>query len=171
MVPVFMSDPRFDEIMCRITESYPNACVLYIDEIVNPELEQAYQTRREIIRCNRGTVTEMRMFHGTSANNIKNIASGGFDPTLNKRAAYGYGVYFAKNASYSSGYMSSVRPEDHTYMFMCDVLVGKKGILNKKGDLTIDNNVDKISDPNVVTTVYKDGAYPRYIIAFCKNAK
>lgn len=171
MVPVFMSDPRFDEIVNKITASYPNACILYIDEIINPELEQEYQTRKEIIRCNRGYVSEMKLFHGTSENNIELIASNGFDPTFNKRAAYGYGVYFAKNASYSSAYMTSVRPENHTFMFMCDVLVGKQGTLCKQGDLNIDNNVDKLSDPTIVTTVYKDGAYPRYIIAFYKNAQ
>ena len=171
MVPVFMSDPRFDEIVGKITESYPKSCVLYIDEIVNPELEQEYQTRREIIRCNRGSVSEMRLFHGTSENNIEKIASGGFDPTLNKRAAFGYGVYFAKNASYSSAYMSSVRPENHTFMFMCDVLVGNQGTLGKKDDQMIDNNVDNFIDPKIITTVYKDGAYPRYIIAFYKDAK
>jgi hypothetical protein len=34
-----------------------------------------------------------------------------------------------------------------------------------------DNNADSlIGDPRIITTVYPDGAFPRYIIAFHKEA-
>ena len=171
MQPVFMDDARFDKIVSRVTDSYPNACVLYIDEIINPMLENKYQLRKAEIQRNRGSVKEMSLFHGTHEKFIDVIATNGFDPTLNTRAAFGYGVYFARDAKYSSSYMVTNKPENHTFMFMADVLVGQTGHLGRKGDTRYDNNVDSHSDPSIVTTVYPDGAFPRYIIAFYKDAK
>jgi hypothetical protein len=43
-------------------------------------------------------------------------------------------------------------------MFLADVLVGKKGVDNHHGT-------------DILTTVYADGSFPRYIIAFHKEAK
>jgi hypothetical protein len=158
-----MSDPRFDIILERIIKSYPNACVLYIDEIINPELKESYNNRKIQIKKERGFVEEKSLFHGTPKNNVDSIAFNGFDPTLNTRAAYGYGVYFAEDAGYSQDYMN--KDPDETYMFLCDVLVGKTGTGGKRGDPNIDNN----TGPKILTTVYPDGAYPRFIIAFYKN--
>jgi len=169
--PVYMSDPKFDIIVNRIIESYPNACVLYIDEIVNPELQKAYESRKESIRASRGHVSEVSFFHGTHEKFISTISSNGFDPTLNKRAAFGYGVYFAKNAKYSSDYMLVNAPDNHAFMFVCDVLVGNTATGGRKDDPNIDNNVDNKRDPSIITTVYPDGAYPRYVVAFYKNAR
>ena len=168
MAPVHLSDPRFDEIVNRISESYPNSCVIYIEEVQNPVLEYAYQLRKAEIKKNRGYVNEMQLFHGTHENNIKSICESGFDPTLNVRAAFGYGVYFARDAKYSSNYMATKSRENYCFMFLCDVLVGKTGSLHKKGDTSVDNNVDQ-AKPTIITTVYPDGAYPRYIIAFYKS--
>jgi flavin-dependent thymidylate synthase len=36
---VFMSDKRYDKIEEGIRKSYPNSCILWIEEIINPELE------------------------------------------------------------------------------------------------------------------------------------
>ena len=150
---VLMSDPKYNQVEKRVLESYPNACILYIDEVMNPILYEKYLKRKELINA-----TEVQMFHGTRENNIYPIARGGFDPKLNVRSAYGAGVYFAENAIYSANYMISKDPNEPTFMFLADVLVGKIGIDNNKG-------------PNMLTTLHADGAYPRYIIAFHKNAK
>ncbi len=161
--PIYMDDPRFDIISNMIYKSYPNACILYIDEVVNPELQKKFEARRELMSgCKIG-----RYFHGTREENINNIALNGFDPTLNTRAVYGYGVYFAENASYSKDYMFSSEPGKPTYMFLSDVLVGRKGTGGKRGDPGIDNN----TGPGIITTVYPDGAFPRFIIAFHKEAR
>jgi hypothetical protein len=148
-----MSDPRYDQVEKRVLESYPNACILYIDEVINPILYEKYLKRKELINA-----TEVQMFHGTREENIPLIAKNGFDPKLSVRTAYGAGVYFADNAIYSKNYMTSKDPYEPTFMFLASVLVGKIGIDNNKG-------------PNMLTTLHPDGAYPRYIIAFHKNAK
>ena len=151
--PVWTSDKRYSQIESRIQESYPNACILYIDEVLNDALYQRYLTRKDLIKA-----TEVQMFHGTNEKNITPIITNGFDPKFNVRAAYGPGVYFAKIANYSKVYMFSSKPGEPTYMFLADVLVGKEGVDNHHG-------------PDILTTVYADGSFPRYIIAFHKEAK
>jgi len=160
-----MSDKRYDQIYERIQESYPNACVLYIDEVINEPLLCAYKTRKEQLKAE-----EKQLFHGTSDNLIDVIAEMGFDPTKNKTAVYGYGVYVAKNARYSFTYMKS--ESEVSYMFLADVLVGRLTTGKRRSETyNWDNNVDNITNPSIYTTPYPDGAYPRYIIAFHKNAK
>jgi hypothetical protein len=170
---VNMSDKRYDTIYSRIQQSYPNACVLYIDEVVNEYLLNYYTELRE--RLQKVTkIEEKQLFHGTSDSLINVIAVDGFDPTKNKSAAYGYGTYFAKNANYSFNYMRSEKGNDITYMFLADVLVGRMTIGKGRNPNDIydwENNVDNFVRPTIFTTPYHNGAYPRYIIAFHKNAK
>ena len=162
--PVMMSDKRYDQIYERIQESYPNACMLYIEEVVNEPLIAAYNTRKELIKAE-----EKQLFHGTSDNLINTIAQMGFDPTKNKVGVYGYGVYFAKNARYSFDYMKS--QDDVSYMFLADVLVGRLVTGKHRSEMyDWDNNVDNTTKPTIYTTPYPDGAYPRYIIAFHKSS-
>ncbi len=169
-VPIFTDDPRFDRVARRIYESYKNACILYIDEIVNPELEAKFRARHREILNHRGDVTEKQYFHGTKEAFVDIISEKGFDPTKNKRSSYGYGVYFAKNASYSRDFMFASEPGKPTYMFLCDVFVGKVACGAKQGS-DCDNNADTLTgEPRIITTVYPDGAFPRYIIAFHKEA-
>jgi hypothetical protein len=141
--PIFTDDPMFDKIANRIYESYKNACILYIDEVVNPELEEKFRARHREILNHRGDVTEKQYFHGcvrfrsqcfaqvthdcrrTKESLVDQIAQNGFDPKYSKRTSYGYGVYFARNASYSSDFMFATEPGNPTYMFLSDVLVGK----------------------------------------------
>jgi hypothetical protein len=54
--------------------------------------------------------------------------------------------------------MTSRKPNEPTFMFLADVLVGKIGVDNHKG-------------PNILTTTHADGSFPRYVIAFHKNAR
>ena len=150
---VLMSDHRYDQIEKRVLESYPNACILYIDEVINPILYEKFLLRKELINA-----TEVQMFHGTREENISLIAKDGFNPKLSVRTAYGAGVYFANNAIYSREYMTSTKPGEPAFMFLASVLLGTIGVDNNKG-------------PNMLTTLHPDGAYPRYIIAFHKNAK
>ena len=169
-----MYDKRFDEIYDKILISYPNSCVLYINEVINETLENSFMRRFGSISSITPNAKILQLFHGTKNNFIDVIAENGFDPTLNRNAAFGYGVYFAKEANYSKDYMKSA--EDITYMFLADVIVGRltRGAQRIHGLNPVynwDNNVDIPTNPTIYTTPYPDGAYPRYIIAFHKNAK
>lgn len=169
--PVYMSDKRFDEISNLVLKSYPNGCILYIDEVVNPTLELQFESRKLEIARARGSVQEKMMFHGTKEAFIKTISVNGFDPEFNLRSAFGYGVYFARDASYSKDYMFSSESGKPTFMFVANVLIGKMAIGCRKGDPKFDNNVDRFVDPQIVTTVYPDGSLPKYIVAFHKEAR
>ena len=173
MRPIWMSDTRYDMISKRIRASYPNACILYIDEVINDEIQDGYNKQKEEIIKRNGSVSELQLFHGTKEENIPLISQNGFDPTKNVRGVYGYGVYFAKDASYSSGYMTAKASNQPTYMFLADVLIGKciTGGNQSNAGKTYDNNVNVLGSPSIYTTVYHDGAYPRYIIAFHKEAR
>lgn len=167
-----MSEDIYNIISKRIRESYPESCICWIEENINDRLLTAYAERKcEIAK--RGAINEYNLFHGTSENAINSIVLNGFDPLYNKTSAYGKGTYFAKNASYSFSYM---KPNDSgiSFMFYCHVLLGTSchGSSNLQIDITkYDSAVDNITRPTIVVTPYPDGAYPRYIIAFHKNAK
>lgn len=122
-IPIFMEDARYTQITSRIRETYPDACILFIDEIFNPKLQAEYDS----FKLNAGaTLEEVAVFHGTHANLIDKIADEGFDPNKNKVSAYGHGTYFAKNASYSFNYMKSQDTKGISYMFLADVIVTDK---------------------------------------------
>lgn len=173
LTSVKMSDARFDQISDRIYKSYPNACIIFIKEIINPVLEENFLQRKEAILKSRGYVDEKLLFHGTKEQNIMNIASNGFDVNKNRVSAYGKGTYFARDASYSISYTDVDRTTDLSYMFLCRVLLGSLGHAGSNNEINTniyDNSVDCLSNPSIVVTPYNSGALPNYIIAFYKNA-
>lgn len=167
--PIYMTDNRFDEISAKVRLSYPNACILFIDEVNNYTLNEAYNNRKQQIVEKRKEVTEMQLFHGTHAHLIDKIAEEGFDPKKNVSTAFGQGTYFATTAKYSFNYMKSTDKSGISYMFLADVLVGKK-VLYYQGIPDFDNYVDNLNTPSIIVTPYQDGAFPKYVIAFHKNA-
>jgi hypothetical protein len=169
---VEMSNPQYEYISKRVRESFPESCICWIEENINDRLLIAYEERK-FEAAKKGAINEVQFFHGTSENVINSIAAGGFDPSYNKASAYGKGTYFAKNASYSFSYMKPNKV-GISFMFLCNVIMGRSCI--GSGNLIIDTNkfdsaVDCIKNPSIVVTPYADAAYPRYIIAFHKNAK
>jgi len=171
--PIFISNPLFEEISQKIKKSYPNSCILFIDEVKNTELENSYELQKNIIIEERGSVIEELLFHGTRADLINKIATEGFDPTKNISSAYGHGTYFAKNAKYSISYMKSKDEIGISYMFLAKVIIGKKelGANGKRlKSSEYDILVNKLEDPTIFVTPHRYGAYPKYIIAFHKEA-
>lgn len=169
-----MSDKRFDMISARIRESYPNACVLWIDEIKNRNLEQEHQDLLEKIIAKRSatTVKKIELFHGTGEENIKAIANEGFKVNYNKIAAYGKGTYFSKFANYSINYARDGK-DKICYMFLCSVIVGECGNYGSMQEINKelhDNAVDYKSNPTMYITPYDYGGIPKYSIAFYKHA-
>lgn len=172
---VSTSSKLYDEISFKIRESYPNACILYIDEVINPELYDAYMTKKHELITLRGdlSVTEKLLFHGTSYKNINSIATTGFLTGKNKISVYGRGSYFSMMASYSKDYSVSYT-DDISYMFLCDVIIGKCGIYRNLGVINTDihdNSINSAHNPTIYVTPYDPGAYPKYLIAYHKNAK
>ena len=175
LVPISVSDKQFDVIASKITESYPNACVSFVEKINNSYLIECYESRKEsIIKC-RGLdkVKEIQVFHGTKHNNIDSIIENGFKVRWNETSAYGRGTYFSTRANYSKNY-SNIDPNEFSYMFICNIIVGN--CIKGSNDMTIntelyDNAVDNLKRPSIYVTPYDDGCLPIYLVAFHKNAK
>lgn len=168
------SDARFDSIQEGICKSYANACVIWIEELKNEELEEGYQAQKDAIEKQRGKVEERMMYHGTREAIAHRIIEMGFDPTANTRSAYGKGSYFARDASYSKDYAPPASSDDLSYLLLCSVLIGSCGRYGHNQTIDIathDNSVDNRANPAIVVTPYRYGAIPRYLIAFYKNAK
>jgi hypothetical protein len=57
-------------------------------------------------------------------------------------------------------------------MFLCDVILGKShfGVANQQCPKGYDSFVDHLENPSIYVTPYRYGAFPKYIIAFYKNA-
>jgi poly [ADP-ribose] polymerase 10/14/15 len=167
-----MKEPIYDTISKRIRESFPNSCIVWIEENQNPTLLANYEVRKnEIAKV--ASVNELHWFHGTKEENITKIAMEGFDPTCNKTSVYGKGTYFAKNASYSNSYMVP-NSQGISFMFLCDVLMGKPCM--GRSNLQIETNLyhsalDNFQTPTILVSPFADAAYPKYIVAFHKDAK
>lgn len=164
-----MSDKKYDEISHLVHKTYPNSCILFIDKIYNYELEQKYFAVKKKIEEKRGHVTELEAFHGTHAQLIDIIIEEGFDPSKNLHAAYGPGTYFARDAIYSFSYMKSNDVAGISYMFLCDIAIGKIKTYNNDYDNTA--NAHDVNQATIYVCPMRDQCIPRYVIAFHKNAK
>ena len=171
---VFMSDKRYNVIEDGIRKSYPNSCILWIEEIINNELEAEYQKQKVAIETKRGKpCKELELYHGTKEEAAHNIIREGFDPERNYRAAYGKGSYFAKNASYSRDYAPPAS-DQISFMLICSVLVGEIGVYGSMKPIDTklhDNSTDNTKNPSIYVTPYAAGAIPRFLVAFHRNAK
>jgi hypothetical protein len=171
---IALSDPQFSRVEEGIRESYPNACVLWIEQIENPALERLYQQQKlEIETKRKQSCSELLLYHGTTESAVGTIIHHGFNPERNVRSVYGKGSYFAKNASYSRDY-APPRSDKISFMLLCSVLVGNVAVYGNSYiiDTTLhDNSVDHLDRPSIYVTPYTYGAIPRYVIAFYRDAR
>lgn len=171
-VPIFMDNPQYDEISKKVRQSYPKSCILFIDEICNSELEEKHAQFGSFLKEKYGSNNEMLLFHGTHAKIIDKIATEGFDPSKNVVSAFGRGTYFAKNASYSMNYMKSSDKSGISYMFLAKVYLGNiVQYPNPDKSKDFDSFTDNIYNPTIYVVPHQYAAYPKYIIAFHKEAK
>jgi hypothetical protein len=175
LTPLSMSDRRYDEISEAVRQSFSNACILYIEEIQNQYLSDAYESRKQLMTAARGqdVVKEMTLFHGTSEECANSIAHRGYDCEKNTVSAYGKGTYFAP-AAYTSIFYAKDNRNKESFMLMNKVLIGVTE--HYGGGVTIntvlhDNSVNNKLNPTIVVTPYNDGALPLFLIAFYKHAK
>ena len=88
---------------------------------------------------------------------------------------YGKGVYFARDASYSSSTTySKPNAKGEQHMFLVRVVIGEYS-LGKKDALTpdvrtghqlFDSTVNNMQDPSIFVTYHDAQAYPEYLVKF-----
>lgn len=93
------STEEYERVTARFHETVKNK-IIRIERNDNPDLYHAYQET-----CKRLKVGEEQLlFHGSKNENYVKITTGGFDKNKSADGALGYGVYFAEDASYSTGF-------------------------------------------------------------------
>lgn len=172
LVNVSLSSKEYDRISDIVKKSYPQSCILWIDENKNEILLKEYDKAKEATLAKYGKVNEIECFHGSSYSNIYKIIEDGFNSTYNVRSAYGKGNYFAKHGSYSKDY-SVATENDISYMLICNICYGSPcvAISTTKIDTSIyDCYINTLNNPSIYVIPNDSSAYPKYLIAFHKNA-
>ncbi|PVD29526.1 hypothetical protein C0Q70_08777 [Pomacea canaliculata] len=149
-----------------------------IERIQNGDLYRQYVAKKaQIDRQNNGMSSEKTLWHGTSLQAIDNINLYGFNRSFCGRnaTAYGQGVYFAVNSSYSMSDTYSVRDQSgNKHMYQCKVLVGcptvgnsdMKFLPTRRGKIRYDSATDSTSQPSQYVIFNDTQAYPEYLITF-----
>lgn len=165
-----------------------------VERIQNLPLWQSYSVKKQTMKTrdsrdmshrvnntspNIEDIERRWLFHGTKPDIIPKIEKQGFNRAFAGRNAvrYGRGVYFARDASYSSHETYSVPDQNGVqYMFLCRVAVGDwcRGV---DGQLTpdpkphnnlelFDSTVDNIKNPSL-WVIYNDSqCYAEYLLSF-----
>ncbi|XP_068090026.1 protein mono-ADP-ribosyltransferase PARP14-like [Hyperolius riggenbachi] len=154
-----------------------------IERVQNKHLQIAYTLRKEYMTEKNGAdnVNERSLFHGTAPQNCQSINTSGFNRSFvgQNAAAYGNGVYFAVDASYSAKppYTSPDPQTGERFMYMAKVLVGhhtkgQAGMkvpprrqLSDESDL-YDSLTDNQNNPSMFVVFHDDQVYPEYLITF-----
>ncbi|XP_076101996.1 protein mono-ADP-ribosyltransferase PARP14-like isoform X2 [Mytilus galloprovincialis] len=159
--------------------------VTKIERIQNISLYQMYAAKRKLIKDqnqNSNVVAEQQLWHGTGSDAVPSIIMYGYNRSYCGKNGtwFGYGVYFANDASYSArnwvspgGVTTSV-----SQIFLSKVLTGKycKGdpnmrVLPQRGDgtmLNFDSGVNDVNNPLEYVIFNDTQAYPEYCISFVK---
>jgi poly [ADP-ribose] polymerase 10/14/15 len=159
--------------------------VTKVERVQNLPLWQSYAVKKQTMKSrdaqhvvHNHDVERKWLFHGTRANVIDNIVKQGFNRAFAGRNAvrYGKGVYFARDACYSS-HESFSQPDKGTQrMFLCRVAVGD-WCSGTTGQLTpnpkphnklelFDTTCDNVKNPSIFVVYHDAQAFPEYLISF-----
>eukprot|EP00488_Nonionellina_sp_1-RS-2012_P002595 TRINITY_DN5069_c0_g1_i1.p1 TRINITY_DN5069_c0_g1~~TRINITY_DN5069_c0_g1_i1.p1 ORF type:complete len:273 (+),score=62.30 TRINITY_DN5069_c0_g1_i1:103-819(+) len=128
---------------------------------INHEMQQQIAMRKN---------EHMRyLFHGTSFNNVDSIIQSGFQPSYNRRSAYGEGTYVAKSAGTASQYCRRYRRECAVYaVLVCSTVIGKcvkgKRDMSFRRGAEYDTFVDSVRNPNIFVINRDYHTFAEYII-------
>uniref|UniRef100_A0A7R9ZIB8 Poly [ADP-ribose] polymerase n=1 Tax=Craspedostauros australis TaxID=1486917 RepID=A0A7R9ZIB8_9STRA len=143
-------------------------------------MKLAFEENPQTIIHNKSYEVERKwLFHGTVEHNIRKIQRQGFNRSFAGRnaVAYGKGVYFARDSSYSVDSTYSVPDANGLqHVFMCRVAVGD-WCGGTYGQLTpnskphnrlelFDSTVDNADNPSVFVVYHDAQAYPEYLVKF-----
>ncbi|XP_039616693.1 protein mono-ADP-ribosyltransferase PARP11-like isoform X2 [Polypterus senegalus] len=190
LIPLHASTNEFKEVS-KLFGSTMSESVKEIARIQNIYLWDCfYRKKRQMCNLKRAIdIEEMKLFHGTSLNNLKDICMLNFDPRLhgsNQGTVYGKGTYFARHAIYATKFCKQntqlhvLSPHGGWYqpriVFLARVLVGEyttgrevyKRPPQKESTTRIlyDSCVDDIKYPNIYVIFDSSQMYPEYVIAF-----
>ena len=166
-----------------------NIEIVSVERVQNLALWQSYVVKRQTI-CNREKVTTDHgklidddallarverhwLWHGTKSDILEKILQQGFNRSFCGRnaTAYGKGVYFARDASYSTN-PTYAEPDSsgHQYIMACRVVVGEycvgrsdaliPDMRDPKNHILFDTTVDNTVNPSIYVTYSDSQTYP-----------
>ena len=165
-----------------------------IERIQNVSLWQSYRVKRSTI-CLREVEAKRShdekaalhkyvrcwIFHGCPGDVASKVIQQGFNRSYTSNGkVYGKGVYFARDASYST-YPKYSSPDKHgvQYMFAARAAVGEycpgkmdvlaPDVRDARTHLLYDSTVDNVRDPSIFVTYHDAQAYPEYLIKFTQG--
>ncbi|XP_062611964.1 protein mono-ADP-ribosyltransferase PARP14-like [Saccostrea cucullata] len=155
--------------------------IIKVERIQNRMLMQQYDAKLKLMEKQNpsGNNNEMVLWHGTANDSVASINTYGFNRSYcgKNATAYGNGVYFAVNASYSAN--STYSPPDisgNRRVYRSRVLTGEycqgrngmKVPPNKPsgGHILYDSVVDNPNNPGIFVIFNDTQAYPEYLITF-----
>ena len=178
----------------RYGNAHPAIKVVDVERVQNLSMWQSYAVKRTSIlsreiddtQTNIKSVTDSAavarlekkwLFHGTDEATVPKIMQQGFNRSYAGRnmCRFGKGVYFARDASYSSSpTYSKPNSSKVQHMFACRVVVGeyclgKNDALApdaRKGHQLYDSTVNDVASPGIYVTYHDAQAYPEYLIKF-----
>ncbi|XP_069139910.1 protein mono-ADP-ribosyltransferase PARP14-like isoform X2 [Argopecten irradians] len=177
LVNLSPNDKEYQDTVKAFQATAQGAFVQQIQRIQNKSLYQQYSAKKqELVTRNRQN-PEKWLWHGTSPDTVEKIARKGFDRGYcgKNATAYGNGVYFAVNASYSMGYC---QPDGsgQKHMFYSRVLTGQScpghsGMrylpdLPGGNGMTYDSATNNVSTPSMYIIFHDSQAYPAYLVSF-----
>lgn len=166
--------------------------IVRIQRIQNMAMWQSYIVKRKTVidrdTSLRGSIAskgELARFerkwlwHGTNEDSVDKIIQQGFNRSFcgKNATAYGKGVYFARNASYSScDTYSPKNSSGHKFILACSVVVGEfcngkhnartPDLRDAAKNILFDSTVDNLARPSLYVTYHDAQAYPEYLIVF-----
>ncbi|XP_029943859.1 protein mono-ADP-ribosyltransferase PARP14-like [Salarias fasciatus] len=179
-VPPSSAEYRTLKSAFRKTES---KTVMKIERLQNIHLRRGYEVQKKHIsekNKQEGGAREKLLYHGTTKDSCNSITETGFNRRFcgQNGTAYGAGVYFAVNASYSANARYSKPAADNSQvMFVARVLTGIYTQGNKDMNVPpprdsrrphdrFDSVVDKMDNPQMYIVFHDNQSYPDYLITF-----
>lgn len=153
--------------------------IVKVERIQNRTLYQQYVAKKKLMDSENkpGNQNETTLWHGTAGNAKDSINTYGFNRSYcgKNATAFGDGVYFAVNASYSC--QTRYSPADglgNRHIYLCKVLtgeytLGKNGLRVppvKNNHILYDSLVDNTTNPGMYIIFNDTQAYPEYLITF-----
>jgi len=77
-VQLSAASPEYQEVTLKFQQTAGAVAVVSIERIQNPDLYQAYQTRKEKMDRDSGRNNERKLFHGTNPDSVMQINTQGF---------------------------------------------------------------------------------------------
>ncbi len=167
-----ISDLVRNAAQCNRNAKGNDWCIVSIDKVKHPYLEEQFAAAKADIAKKRGKVEEVRAFHGTTEAGMAGILANGFDPAFNVTSAYGKGTYVAPSASFARTYARENHMGDNV-MILCRVALGVRGqgYSNLHLDTSrYDYGVDNPKAPNMYVIPYRYAVIPEYVVQFYGKA-